>query len=369
MSKSLEALAKLEAEFSENSQAIVGKIRLQLITDEFHNAWRVLCIGIIPALEIADIDEERIRAVALLENEVRRKIATVFLQNTGYEHKKMTVDELTWVQRINWCKTSNDYLKLFEILGITPDQWSNSTWMLKNFGGLYERIKEVSGFKKWSEFRVFMGFEDLQDGKTWSELVKECKDPTDFLKLFESVGIKNNEWDSSEWLQSNGFFRLQWAIVYDPRFSTWKNFRSFMNLVERKTWNRQVDNCKTPADFLSFFVKLNLNEFWRISRKIRKKCPGLELAIRKKFGSWSCFLSCMDGQIPMSGIESTEQAKLLLDQEIMRLRSTGKWIEQASNSPITREEYDEISREVYYSKNGVVRAVADHLREAAKKAK
>ncbi len=183
MSKSLEALAKLEAEFSENSQAIVGKIRLQLITDEFHNAWRVLCIGIIPALEIADIDEERIRAVALLENEVRRKIATVFLQNTGYEHKKMTVDELTWVQRINWCKTSNDYLKLFEILGITPDQWSNSTWMLKNFGGLYERIKEVSGFKKWSEFRVFMGFEDLQDGKTWSELVKECKDPTDFLKL------------------------------------------------------------------------------------------------------------------------------------------------------------------------------------------
>ncbi|HLC66244.1 MAG TPA: hypothetical protein VJK52_01245 [Candidatus Nanoarchaeia archaeon] len=144
--------------------------------------------------------------------------------------------------------------------------------------------------------------------------------------------------------------------------------------VSTSEWQKRVRGwpvllrvCETRQDFLRLFRKAKIPpDKWSDYLWLRNNgFSGLELAIRSdsRFGKFSVFIACMEGRLPMNGISSEREAQALLRLEILRLRSSGKWIEPSSKKNITQKEYDEIARQHHYKKNAVVKAVADFLSE------
>jgi hypothetical protein len=69
----------------------------------------------------------------------------------------------------------------------------------------------------------------------------------------------------------------------------------------------------------------------------------------------------MDGRIPAKGFTSQKQVQDCLQQEIFRLRKSGKWIQEPSGKPITQDELDLILTEEYVKKNPIAQVVVDYL--------
>lgn len=236
-----------------------------------------------------------------------------------------------------------------------------------------------------------LGIEWSDKHAVWREEVEACIEPDHFLTLFRKYGIpvEKLEWRKRGWWeQVSGLPKkkggvgtdltgLAHIIIRQERFGSWTKFLHRMDGNEEPhfEWPDAVNQWETPQDARVFLRKIGIpNEEWRSSRWLQKVAllskeeggierdlSGLSTAIRKRFGGHPIFVACMDGLLPIKGIQSAGEAQALLRSEILRLRSTGTWIIPDSKKPVSREEYDEIAKEQYYKSNPVVRAVADYL--------
>jgi hypothetical protein len=274
--------------------------------------------------------------------------------------KFMEAYEENWVDKVAACIKPKHFLKLFRDNGIKGNEWHSSIWLQKNgYQPAYKAIVKDGRFDGWAAFKKFMG---LNIETPMADIVAECITKKDFLNLFSEQGAKGDEWKKSRFWQEKNY-PLYRAIRDDERFGSWQAFLEFMGEKVESFLSDRVRGFTSRDEFLELFEELNmLEEIWRSSGKLSKANSGLYQAIFKRFGSWGVFLACMDGKLPFEGIQNQQQARALLKQEILRMRQSGNWIRQVTeSSKVSREEYDEIVRPHYYDNNVVVRAVVDYF--------
>lgn len=222
------------------------------------------------------------------------------------------------------------------------------------------------------EFPSLRGLRNKLDQIELPHLIRQCKSPSDFRKLFQDLGVADKNLRNVQWMiqrakkpqDKNGIERNLQFLVDEVRNSLFENWADFISYVfEEKnkfSWKIEVDQLRSKEDFFAFFKKVGIDfQQYRSSKSlVAKGYAGLVSAIKRDIrfhDSWQYFRACMDGQLPFDGIQSVEHAKDLFDQEIRRLRT------DKPNEPITQEERDTFARIDMYKNNIVVRAVVDFL--------
>ena len=134
----------------------------------------------------------------------------------------------TCVQQVAACETPDDFRKLFQLHGISGEEWRSSTWFRKNHGGLESAIVRDRRFQPREKFLTFMGppqklvIDALLLEHSCSQQVAACETPDDFRKLFQLHGILGEEWRSYVYLQRNGWGNLGHYI--SEHFLSWQKF-------------------------------------------------------------------------------------------------------------------------------------------------
>lgn len=225
--------------------------------------------------------------VSKISSATKKRIADLLVQRES--------GEIYWTNIITELHSSAEYLELFDKLGM-GDHWMNSVWLKENgFSAIYFAIKRSVQFKEegWKGFLKFMGCE----GESIMERVEGCKEREDFIRLFKELGLKEEEWQSSEWLHKNGFNGLYGAILKQFKDERWKGFLKFMG-CERKPMTELVAGCRTPIDFLTLFDELGVADHWADSAWLKKNGfsalnKALKRNIQFKEVGWEGFLKFM----------------------------------------------------------------------------
>ncbi len=267
---------------------------------------------------------------------------------------------LTFWDKVDNCKTPDDFLALFAEIGMPDGVWHQSRWWAetsklpveeggvnKGYAGFPGNVARDERFGSFSKWVAWMQGKDRPD-PDMVERVSSCKTREDFLAFFAELGIPNERWRSSSWLQvqadlppeqggvGRSFKGLYRAIRLDERFGAHPQFVAWMDGKEEPDakWPQIVAACQTPDEFRSLFAGLDIpGECWRNSNwlqqlsklpieegGISKGMAALAQAIRhdKRFSGHRLFVAWMDGW-PFEGITSPEQASTLLQIEAFRL--------------------------------------------------
>ncbi len=297
----------------------------------------------------------------------------------------------SYAQIVRDFKKPEHALDYFKSLGLKESQWSNYEWW-SNYsqlpleqGGVgkimtgFPQAVRVEG--RWPTWIKFMEWVKEEKIISHAERCRMCKTPKQFLKWFEEEGIPSDLWQNSNWLinisclspQEGGIASsksyIHKTIMRDGRFESWDFFLSWMGIVVQQTWPVRVAKCRNANDFIALFNSLKIPKgLWRKASYFQKN--GLitlhnNICKDLRFGNWTTFIACMNDRLPFDGITSQRQAEQLLKQEILRLRQSGKWIINDSESKmfprITPEERQEITKQEYVEKNIVVKTVAKFM--------
>lgn len=307
----------------------------------------------------------------------------------------MGAESQSFVDIVNTFRVPADAIMYFNSLKLTDEQWSNYEW----WASKAKLLPEEGGIgKNMVGFTQAIRFDDRWDGSwrkfiSWvkgkeimyaSEKSRLCLTPDDFLQWFTEEGIPGDKWKNTHWLVNISKLPFEQegvgsskrhvfkAIINDGRFDSWDAFLVWMGENIIQSWRERIVDCTCANDFKALFASLKIpGENWRKGSYLKKN--GLVTLYDKicrdpRFRNWSTFLACMDGRLPFEGIQNQQQAREILQQEILQLRQSGKWIVGSIKSTkITRAEYDEIVRPVYYKNNAVVRAVVDFFQSKEKK--
>lgn len=250
-------------------------------------------------------------------------------------------------ERLQQCKTQQDFREYFKELGVPGEHWRNSRWLQisakrpQEEGGIGRTLAGViPAIRKDPRFEgSFLRFLAWMDGntepeKTFVQSVQGCQTPDQFRRYFQEIGIAGDEWKESSWMsnkaklppEQGGIGRTMAGYVHairnDPRFEqSYAKFVAWMNgnADVEKTFIQRVRECKTPDDFRDYFTELKIpGEEWRNSQwlgsraklaftdgGIERTLAGLLAAIKSdpRFQSWARFLSWMDGKALMSDAE------------------------------------------------------------------
>ncbi len=194
------------------------------------------------------------------EKNIQRMIKKFRMALSSAEKNAIQNNELPLTVRVSACRKKEDFLKLFQVLGIPSDKWENCGWLQKNdYIGIVKAIGKDSRFKDiyWKGFLEFMG---KKTEAPMTERIASCKTSADFLKLFRALGIKGDEWKSSNWLDQNGFAGVYLALKKGHRFKDvgWKGFLEFMGEKIEIPLTEQIASCKTPSGILKLIRDLGI---------------------------------------------------------------------------------------------------------------
>jgi len=160
------------------------------------------------------------------------------------------------------------------------------------------------------------------DHLSWRQRIEWCQTPEEFQSLFQSIGIGNEQWRSSEWLSrkaklaaDEGGIGIQLAglsCALRKRFGGHKEFVAWMDGMSEpeRNFKEIVQFWKNPNDALLYFHSIGLDgDEWRNSGWLVKNAQldtaaggigvslsGLVQAIRKRFGGYRKFVAWMDGK-------------------------------------------------------------------------
>ena len=137
---------------------------------------------------------------------------------------------------------------------------------------------------------------EYTDGLGWRNRIDQLETKEDFHALFSVLGILDDKWQSSIWLQKNNFAQVYVSIR--DKFSNWKNFLDFMNIHDKEQsgyWTRLIADYKNPQSYLDLFTQFGYkDEEWKSSKKLdRMGHSGLKRAICIKHNKWNGFLDFM----------------------------------------------------------------------------
>ena len=153
-------------------------------------------------------------------------------------------------EQVATCKTPDDFRTLFQLHGITGEEWRSSDWLgKKGHDSLYRAILKDPRFAAagWQGFKEFMlGPPTLDKSillREISEQVATCKTPDDFRTLFQLHGITGEEWRSYVGLKSRGNWNLYHAINKDPRFLErgWEYFKQWMDGHDEESVDNTIE--------------------------------------------------------------------------------------------------------------------------------
>ena len=263
-------------------------------------------------------------------------------------------------ERIRNCRTKDDFLKLFKDVGVNDDRWKSCEWLNrktklpkeqggigKNLSGYGQAIsKRFGGYPK---FVAWMEGKDKPDDSI-SRKVKNCRAPEDFITLFKDSGVPGDKWKSSSWLsevaklpKEKGGVEYNFAGLSDAirrRFGGHPKFVAWMEGKDKPddSWVDNVNNCKTPDDFLNLFKVLGVpGDRWKscLWMTDKAKLPrdqggagvcmsGLSTAIRGRFGGHPRFVAWMeDRTLPEDQkIESIDDVRRVIREQAEKLGIT-----------------------------------------------
>lgn len=188
--------------------------------------------------------------------------------------------QYSYARQVASCETAADFLKLFDLHGISSaENCRNSSYLQRNgYTKLYLAIIQNERFTKgkWPFFQKFLGPlpRPVLDIKILAlsvpKQIAACETQDDFIKLFRLHGILGGEWRKPRWLMDNGFESIYKTIKRDDRFCRegWKTFLEFMSQHARSldesilqlSFSKQVSACKIPDDFRTLFRLHNISD-------------------------------------------------------------------------------------------------------------
>jgi hypothetical protein len=245
-------------------------------------------------------------------------------------------DEMSWRERISWCETPDDFLKLFQLLGIPSEEWRSGKWLTarsklpteeggigKSLNGLATAIREDERFGSYPTFVAWMDGKDAPD-LSWPKRVAACNTPEDFLRLFEELQIPDERWKSSSWLQVQsklpreeggvGESMNSLGVAIRNRFGSHPQFVAWMEGKEKPdiSVRERIQACTTREDYLQVFRDLGIpGEEWKNSRWLERTSGlppeegGINLKLahvvqyirgKEEFGSFPQFVAWMEGK-------------------------------------------------------------------------
>jgi len=285
------------------------------------------------------------------------KLAIMKRFDTWEEFMKFLGFESDWDSVFSQCQSADSFRKIFDVIGVEGDNWQSRQWLQKNgFNFVYIFILKDKRFKDWDAFKKFM---DLEVTESYPSMLAKCEDAESVHTLFEGLGIPYKVWTNSRTLgeKCSG---MAAAIERDKRFSSFDDFMLFAKAA--RSWPQKLALCGSRADYLELFAKEGIPEDRYLSSKwlIDNGFKPVYRVLEKKHGEWKIFQAIMQERLPFDGIQSKQQALVCLRAEVLRLRATGKWINDENGSDrITKAEYEEIAQPHHYENNVVIRAVTD----------
>jgi hypothetical protein len=173
--------------------------------------------------------------------------------------------------------------------------------------GLYKAI--VGRFGAFPQFKAWMKGEDEPE-VFWTEKVRRCTAPDDFLKLFLESGVPGEKWKTSHWLaktaalpeEQGGIGRTLCGLsqAIGDRFGGYLKFVAWMEGTDkvRTTLMDDVNGCATSNDFIILFRKMGIKyDGWKNSGwLVENSYAGLAWAIRTRFGGHKQFVAWMQGK-------------------------------------------------------------------------
>ena len=268
------------------------------------------------------------------------------------QEEARSADEIVF----SW-KTPQDARDYFSSLGAQEEKWRSSDWMQK-FAKLPEEeggigISLISIYKaihtSFGGQKEFRGWLDGKQEKelTYIDIVQSWQTPEDALNYFASIGAKEREWESTGWFYSSNHSSLPQkrsdtlqglSIAIRKRFNSHREFVAWMDGTTevKKSFTEEVAAWQSPQDALQYFEVIGLpDNKWRTTTwltetsklsaeagGIGKSMCGLSDAIRARFGTHPHFVAWMEGAPLIESVESTEQARGLIQQECERLGIT-----------------------------------------------
>ncbi len=294
--------------------------------------------------------------------------------------------ELTWTEKVEACKTPEDFMQFFRGLGIQKDEWKNTFWLRKKaslpkeeggvglkLGGLPRTICKVKGFKGYKHFVAWVEGKEEAD-MSWAEKVASCKTPQDFLTMFTQVGIPGDKWKTPAWLnitsrkpEQEGGVGKFYCGVYDGvrKDDRWPSYKHFVAWMEGKdspesSLKEQILALERPEEFYAFFASLNVpgerwrqSNWWITNSKLPQKeggagrqLSGIRDIIIKRFGSYAKFVAWMDGkEEPDESMRSRVEACSTPEHFLHLFRELGipgekwkewYWIADESKKPVVQ---------------------------------
>lgn len=191
-----------------------------------------------------------------------------------------------WPSRVK-DKSPDELRIMLREIGIPGEEWWSSEWLRENgFQQVYRALRDrFEG--SWDTFLAFMSVEKnlvaRVNGKSAAEL----------LSLFAEMGIPGNEWQSSHWLQANGFPGL-YAVLVRRFNNSWDEFLSFMGILKETPWTERVRD-KSSDELLALFNEVGIpNQEWRNATWLQRNgFGGLYQALHIRFSPWEIFLTFM----------------------------------------------------------------------------
>jgi hypothetical protein len=302
--------------------AIIEQVRHRIEESGATHPWAQICA----ALQ-ADENENQ-----PTENTIHSATSEI-VQQVG--QALLNVDELNWPQRVEWCKTPDDFLRLFEAVGIPDEKWKSPTWMTTQArlspeeGGIGRTLSGLAyAIKK--RFEYHSKFVAWMEGKSFTSIrkgIKACKTREDFLRVFAEIGIPSDNWKNTGWLYNKAKLppeeggigqqlgHIPQYINDDDRFESFPHFVAWMEGKDELEGplTERVVACETPQDFLDLFAELGvpgdnwMNTKW-LGEKARlpveeggigRNLVGFVSAIRKdgRFdSSYRKFVAWMEGK-------------------------------------------------------------------------
>jgi hypothetical protein len=222
---------------------------------------------------------------------------------------------------------------------------------------------------------------------TYKEVVRSWKKPEDALEYFTSLGILNEKWRSSYWLQTQANLPVEsggvgvrlaaLAVAIRKHFNGHQKFIAWIDgkQITKRTSPAIVKSWHHPNDVIEYFSELDVpDENWRkptwlnVKAGLPKSQGGINFSlggiyqnIIRRFQTFAVFLAWIDGKLPTEEFDSPEQVREYLIKEILQLRESGKWITQTSNEPVSQLELETILSEVWVKQNPIARAAVDYL--------
>lgn len=127
-------------------------------------------------------------------------------------------DKLTACERIDWCDTPQDFLQLFQVLGLREERWKDKTGL----ASIPTRPKNLSGMVMDHSDLVYaieLRFGDYNNFIDWMEAkgdretnhmqqVRSCRSANAFRKLCKELGVPNDHWKSESWMLHRSQFPM-----------------------------------------------------------------------------------------------------------------------------------------------------------------